>query len=68
MHARNVAVPLVLSPAVIRMEAAGRCADDGHGVPDEARALQLVERGEAVAVLVLVDVEDIRARLAGRDA
>ena len=30
--------------------------------------LELVERGEAVAVLVLVDVEDVRARRPGRDA
>ena len=37
------------------------------GSRDEARPLQLVERGEAVAVLVLVDVEDVRARRPGRD-
>src|SRR6266536_4524266 len=56
-------------PGVVRVEPAGRRPDERAGARDQPGPLQPLECPEAVARLaVLVNVENVRPRRAGRDA
>src|SRR6266536_3578198 len=59
----------LLSDGVVRVEPAGRRPDERAGARDQPGPLQPLECPEAVARLaVLVNVENVRPRRAGRDA